>query len=379
MATNMRFRRLLLAFLILAGTAPLLRAQSAGYFIDTKSGEPRFFQRLVWIGGEHALHYEVVVEREVNGTFITHLREFTETPFIEVSLPPGRYRFQVISYDILNRHEETSQWVNMEVRPAVQPELIDIIPEFVSGGTDAPSGYVLNISGNNLDPGAEFIIRSSDGTQIIPTVLDSGEDGNAKIFIDSGALAPGEYEIVIRNPGGLEAVMSGIVFLQPEGVEMPEQLKSIFLFAGAALTPVFPFHGHFFGESFSPLGLGARFSAAFSIPVGIHIGAELTAFWHLNNAYADNDDFGNMLSAGFNLLAMKWLPNQITALNFRIGLSYILLPDIQDNLMLNIGVSFLWRFTDKYLLEVGFDYAGRLNENSFDGFIRPWIGAGMVF
>ena len=378
MATNIRFRRLLLAFLILAGIAPFLRAQSAGYFIDTKSGEPRFFQRLVWIGGEYALRYEVVVEREVDGTFITQLQEFTETPFIEVSLPPGRYRFHVISYDLLDRPEETSQWVNMEVRSAVQPELIDIFLEFVSGGTDASSGYVLNITGNNLDPGAEFFIRRSDGTQIIPTVLDSGEDGNAKIFIDSGALEPGEYEIVIRNPGGLEAVISEIVFLQPEEVEM---LKPIYLFAGVAWTPVFPVHGHFFGESFSPLGFGARFSAAFSVPIGIHIGAELTAFWHVNNLNTDNDDFENMVLAGVNLLAMKWLPNQITALNFRLGLSYIILPVPpvpQDNLMLNIGASFLWRFTD-YLLEIGFDYAGRLSENSFDGFIRPWIGAGMIF
>ena len=384
MATNGRTRLLLLAIVLLSGFVPFLEAQSVSYFIDTESGEPRFKQRLEWAGGEYALRYEVVIERETGGTYVSHLRESTEASFIEVSLPPGHYRFQVTSYDILDRPEEVSRWVNIEVRPAVQPEVFDISPEFVSGGDGEPSGYVINISGHNLVSGGEFIVRRSDGTEIIAKEIDSDEGDRAEVSIDSGALAPGEYEIVIRNPGGLEARRSGIVFSLTETGDVPESvggiepLKPILLFAGAAWAPVLPLHGDFFGQSFSPAGADIRIGAAFSVPGGIYIGAELAAFWHVNSVNAGNDDFGNILSAGVNLLVMKWLANQITALNFRLGLS-TLLVDTQDNSIFNIGASYIWRFTNKFLLEAGFDYAGRIKQNSFDGSLRPWIGVGIIF
>jgi hypothetical protein len=277
MATDMRLRCLLSAIVLFLGLAPFLCAQNA---------ESRF--RFTWTGGEYALHYEVAIEREVDGTYITYLREFTKVPFIEVSLPPGHYRFQVTSYDILNRIEEISRWEDIDVRIADQSEVTDILPEMVS-----------------------------------------------------------------------------------------DTLKPILLFAGAAWSPVLPLHGDFFGTGFSPLGTGIRVVAAFPTPIGIRIGAELTMFQYINSTNAGSNSFGYMLSASANLLAMKWLPDQKTSLNFRLGLSYIMIPGTQENTMFNIGSSYLWRLKDKFLLEAGLDYASRIKENSFDGCIRPWIGAGM--
>jgi len=304
MAINSCLRRLLLAFLIFAGFTPLLQAQDAGSPIDT-NGEPHLIQRLVWTGGEYALRFEVVVQREVNGRYIAHLREFTDVPFIEVSLPPGNYRFQVTSYNILDKPEEVSQWVNIAVRRGVQNETFGTAPEIAASGRD-------NVSGIEDEP-------ESEGK------------------------------------------------------------KPMLLFAAAAWAPVLPIHGDSFGKGFSPLGAGARFGAAFPIPRGLYLGAEAAAFWHINNANADNDDSGNVLLAGINLLAMKWLQNQTTALNFRIGGSFIVLPDAQEKLVFSIGASYLWRFSGKISLEAGLDYASRLEENLFDGCIRPWIGVGMVF
>jgi len=309
MTTNSRLRRFLLAFLILTGFAPLLQAQSAGNFGDTESGEPRFIQRLLWTGGEYALRYEVVVQREVsersaengnsaengsfaeNRTYITQLQESTEASFVEVSLPPGRYRFQVTSYNVLDKPEEVSQWVSFDI--------------------------------NAVDPN-----------------------------------------------------------------DIPDTLRPILMIAGAAWAPVFPLHGDFFGDSFSLAGAGAHFGVAFPVPRDLYLGAQATAFWYVNNANLNNpnadtadtvdiDDFGHFLSAGINLLAMKWLQNQTMALNIRLGVSFIILPDTQDKLVFNIGASYLWRFTGNFTLEAGFDYASRLEDNLFDGCIRPWIGVGM--
>jgi len=384
MATNSRLRRLLFVFLIFAGFAPSLRAQSAAYFIDKESGEPRFIQRLAWAGGEYALRYEVVIERERNGTYVTHLREFTETPFIEVSLPPGEYRYQVSSYNILNKPEEVSRWKNIEVRLAVQPEIFDALPDFVSednsGGSEETPAYALAISGNNLVPGAEFLLRNSDGAEIIPEALDFGKDGNARLFINSADVYPGEYELIVRNPGGLEASLGGIVFPEPEPKgETPKLLKPVLVFNSAAWTPLFPLHGDFFGSGFSPAGAGINFGVVFSIPSSIYIGGELTMLLNIDNSSANNDNFGQMLSVGANLLLMKWLPNQKTALNFRLGASYIIVPDTQDKFAFNIGASFLWRFTGVFMLETGVDYAAQIKSDSFDGCLRPWLGIGVIF
>jgi len=293
-STNRLIPCFLFTFLLLTGFVSLLHSQ------NNETGNSSFFQRLRWTGGEYALRYEVIVQREINGTYITHLRESTETSFIVVSLPPGDYRFQVTSYDVLDRPEHVSRWMNFKVLPAAQNEIIDIASE--------------------LD-------------------ANDGDDASST-----------------------------------ENISESESKKSMLMFAGAAWAPVFPIHGSFFGESVSPAGAGAHFAAVFPIPRGLYAGAELSAFWHIN---ADNNE--NILPLGVNLLVMKWLSIQTMALNFRLGLSFVLLPDTQEKLMFNIGASYLWRFTDKFLLEAGLEYAGLLKENYFDGCIRPWLGVSMIF
>jgi len=199
--------------------AQIPQSGGPGYFlVSTEGGEPRFIQRLVWSGGEYALRYEVVIQREENGIYVSHFNDFVLDLFINVSLSPGRYRFQVIPYDILDMPGEGSLWMNFEVLHATRPELHDGYPEyFFADNNDTPSGYVLNITGNNLTADAEIIIRRPDGALYAPAILGSPDSNSIRIFIENGVLIPGEYEITIRNPGGLEAVVGGI-FLSPEDI-----------------------------------------------------------------------------------------------------------------------------------------------------------------
>jgi len=108
-------KKYLLLALILFVFSSFLSAQSPGYFVEEKDDEIKYIQRFVWKGGENALQYEVVFERERNGTYIPYLRETTKAQFIEVSLPPGHYRFRVIPYDILGRPVEGTRWTNVEI------------------------------------------------------------------------------------------------------------------------------------------------------------------------------------------------------------------------------------------------------------------------
>jgi hypothetical protein len=115
MANNNKKYLLLALFLFLFSS--FLSAQSPGYFVEEKDDEIKYIQRFVWKGGENALQYDVVFERERNGAYIPYLKETTKAQFIEVSLPPGHYRFRVIPYDILGRPVEGSMWTNVEIFP----------------------------------------------------------------------------------------------------------------------------------------------------------------------------------------------------------------------------------------------------------------------
>jgi len=88
-----------------------LWAQSSSYNM-----EHRFVQRLTWVGDEYAARYEVIIEKEENGKYKRVLHEFTTNFFIEVSLSSGKYRFQVIPYDLFNLPVPETEWMNFEVQ-----------------------------------------------------------------------------------------------------------------------------------------------------------------------------------------------------------------------------------------------------------------------
>jgi hypothetical protein len=158
--------------------------------------------RLAWVSDAYALRYEVVIEREEASGFREVHRGFTDMSFVEISLAPGRYRFGVIPYDYLNEAAQASNWVSFEVRQALRPEL-DVSATPIYFTVNERAVHTLNISGRNLDPDAEIVLRRP-GVSIVPNSKYILRDGNAYLYFNNDQLIPGEYEIYVRNPGGLE-------------------------------------------------------------------------------------------------------------------------------------------------------------------------------
>jgi len=90
--------------------SPLLAALDANYRIDI-----RYIQRLTWVGDEHAFRYEVIIERYEEEDYSRFFQAFTENEFIEVSLPAGNYRYQVIPHDFFGTPIPVIDWVEFEV------------------------------------------------------------------------------------------------------------------------------------------------------------------------------------------------------------------------------------------------------------------------
>jgi len=80
--------------------------------------------RIAWTKDEYALRYEVIIEKEQNIGYSLVLREFTEEPYINFSLPPGNYRLRVIPYDFRNVPGEGTDWKTFKIlaAPAAVPD-----------------------------------------------------------------------------------------------------------------------------------------------------------------------------------------------------------------------------------------------------------------
>jgi len=89
-----------------------------------ENNETQFKRRLVWSGGENALHFAVEIEKSVNGSYSNYLNEQTTKNFFDVSLLPGVYRFRIIPYDILGRPAESSRWAQFEIRSTISRDNI---------------------------------------------------------------------------------------------------------------------------------------------------------------------------------------------------------------------------------------------------------------
>ena len=137
--------------------------------------ELRFVQRLTWVGDEYAMRYEVIIEKEENEKYKRELQEFTTASFLEVSLSPGKYRFQVIPYDFLNLPVPVTGWMDFEVwRGISQDQLDNYVPgehEIVIVNPGEPeSRRRINIIGH--EPVNPDLIILRDGNVIEAKVME---------------------------------------------------------------------------------------------------------------------------------------------------------------------------------------------------------------
>jgi len=350
MAINNK-KYLLLAVILFVFTS-FLSAQSPGYFVEEKDDEIKYIQRFVWKGGENALRYDVVFERERNGVYIPYLKETTKAQFIEVSLPPGHYRFRVIPYDILGRSVEGSVWTNVEILP---------VPKLEQYEEQKPD------------------INTAQKPELKPMPKPEIEE----------------------EP-------------EAEKAEEPEKEKIVLFRIGSLFEPRFTLYGgtEYFGDkNIITEGWGLRTSIVFKIPLDTYIGTELTA--GVNRKGNINKWKLYYYTFGLNILAEKWSPRKMFGVGFRLGVLYPSI-DIQENwremneeqgvyfnrkdvdiiaadegffperLIPNIGASFYFLIKKHLLFELGFDYIHLLNTNDTDefpqtGFFCPRFGISYQF
>jgi len=320
----------------------------------------RIYQRLSWVGNENVMRYEVIIEREEQGVYRGLLREFTEVSHINVSLQPGKYRFQVIPYDYLGHPDEGSGWMNIEVLPfqTARPQPPQSVPQPVPQPAPQPTPQPTPPPEPVPEPVPEPTPEPETYTQPASIIEPQSETKTTQ-----------ESE---REPA--------------EKIAKP-RIFDIYL--EAAWMPVLPVYGEnlFIGKDMSLSGAGVRLGMIYATKNSLfNPGVELAAAWHSGKTGTDNLSL-NCLAADINLLARKWFPSERASVNLRFGggLYYILdnldkqkSDESQYSLNANIGLSFNWLLSKHFIVEAGLDYVHLFTEEN-SGCYRPWIGAGLQF
>jgi hypothetical protein len=285
--------------------------------------EHSFVQRLAWVGDEYAMRYEVIIEREreEEGEYNSVLREFTDAFFIEVSLPPGKYRYQVIPYDYLDQPVLASEWMHFEVLP-----------------------------------GSEIL--STEEHEII-TANPGDETDRAETIISAAPEAEPSERV--------------------ETEENAEHQSQFNIYAGAARIPLLPV----FGENLPPYGVGVRLGIVSAKQSFLSPGMELVASWRPcgvggQKAQSLTFDFNFLVQTRFpgGRAALNFRLGEGSL--FLPGIHPAVPIADRFSVHANLGVSFLWLLLKNFYMEAGIDYLQFLTKGYF-GFFRPWIGTGLRF
>jgi hypothetical protein len=376
-------------------------AKEGDYFL-----EQRFVQRLSWRHHDLVFRYEVILEEEQNEKYEEIQRESTHENSLNLSLRPGRYRYAVQVYNLYRQLEYTMDWVYFTVFSALKPEILTFSPEAFF--LDTESRWQITISGRDIDPEALVLLRSRgvsvEKTVDIHPLSMALEKNTVRLTFDKAQLAPGAYNLYVRNPGGLEDAL-GIFRVQlhaPAPGESPSQAPSrrLGILVSAGYAPLIPLYGGLFNDTaFSrpifPLGIAIRVGVLPLKRDWGSLGAELNASWNRLKEQKENYTImAQNLEAHLNILYQVWLSNRIMAFNFRLGAGINVVRDFYFDygdgaadpltgiyLSLNAGLSFQWYIKGPFFIETGMDFTHilSLNDQSQPGYLKPSVGVGWRF
>lgn len=128
---------------------------------------------------------------------------------IEPLLPPGKYRFSVISYNLIGIADTQSDFYEFQIMKAQKPDVSSFSVAKTSSSTlylDENNDGIFNISGKNLYPYTEYkIFKDKNLRQPIPfEILETDENGHhLKIKIDLKDIDIGNYFLLAKDPSGL--------------------------------------------------------------------------------------------------------------------------------------------------------------------------------
>ena len=364
---------------------------------DAESGA-LFLQRLSWQRAQYAVRYMVVLEKknETTGVWIEVLRRNVSADFtyLDVSVPAGQYRYRISSFNILDQLDNQTSWEEFTVIQALQPSIVSFSP--TAFYFDRLRPRIINLEGENLLPDTEIYLVSKNeldenGEPLVlkPMELHLNELGEtARLIFDEEILILGRYDIIAKNPGGLETRAGDFTI----ALAKPYDLN-----VSGGYAPMLTLFGqkdYFLNRIFIPASVLLRVSfIPFKWSFG-NLGAEFCPGWAFlsseNESYSTS---ANLVLAHFNVLFQYWLIQRALSVNGRLGLgvaglfNYHFVFDTGKSgnsmsiaaLTYNLGASVQWLLYKQIFVEVSLDFVHVTHSEIPMGFMRFGITGGYQF
>jgi len=424
--TNMS-KTFVIFFILTACILPVLYAQdenSVDYYV-----ERRFIQRLSWNGNEYVSRYEIVIEKNERGLFQQVYQDFSTELSVEVSLPPGLYRYRVIPYDFIGRRGRIPEWIDFEIFAAVYPKLIFSVPELYLTGDEKPvfvKEYVLFLYGEDISPHSDIFIRRENGSIIKPVNVNvAGNRTEARLVFPDYNSIPRNFDVVVRNPGDLEGSIKTRSYISspPDKAEarrifdeleiMPESLKIFFgiiviaepeeeeiekeppvpkfrtinWFIGITYAPLFSTYENliFLPEAtMSVISAEAKFGFVHTPKdkfLGIGMDTVISFFMF------DSVSQIRAVTMDANFIVQKLTFNEKMGFRIRLGIGIDILSGDEDVLNVinffpfhvNFGGTFVWFAAKHFYMETGVNMVCFIQGKETSGAVRPFFGFGTRF
>jgi hypothetical protein len=383
---------LIAALSLSAQDLPLSENVESDYRLDS---DGKIHQRISWLR-VNAFYYELEIEKIIEGgIWAPELRQRTDQTFLELTLPPGMYRYRIHGYNVLDRIGSSSEWFGIRVFAAKEPKAESFSPEayFVDSLMEE---FTMIIAGHDLDEEAQAFLRlRKPGAKPIPavSVKYKADQTTLTAVFSAGDLAIGKYDIIVVNPGGMSQTIQGFSVVFTVGFSSPYDIN-----ISAGYAPLIPLHGYLF-DSFTsgiyPLGFYGRVSYVPDKRLWGWLGVELTPQY--TGLKTESDDYsvsGNMFSLSAAALYQKWFINYTVSLNFRLGAGFTSISNIKfdhddgssskemtaSSMNMTLGASASLFFRKNIFIEGGAEYTMLVSSGSpLPGFMRLSAAAGYRF
>ena len=357
-----------------------------------------FSQRLSWEKAQYAVRYEVILERKRDylDTYVEVLRKNVseENDYLDISVPAGSYRFKVLSYNILDQPDTETAWEEFTIIQALQPSVVSFTPEIFY--LDRQTPRILTLVGENLVPDADIYLvnesvfdQSGKNAVLRPSEIYRNELGeNARLIFAEEDLVVGKYQIIVRNPGGLDTVVGGFTI----AIAKPYDIN-----VSGGYAPMLTFFGqrdYFLDSFFVPVSFSARASfVPFKLDFGF-IGVELCPSWtFLTTEKNGIKTSAHLVVVNVDGLFQYWIKRREIAVNGRAGFGFAGVfnyyfqfdtgkswePISTAAFSFNLGSSVMWFFYKQFFVEGGLDYIQIVHPEIPMGFVRIGIFGGYQF
>ena len=391
---------------------------------NTEESAEEKWQYLEWEeeDPEFVLNYEVVIEvlEKESGIYteINRLQTETNNTYIQVKpfLPPGNYRYKVITYNLIGIAVVESDWFEFRIVKAFKPEISNISAEVNHSSTlflDEINNGIFNIVGKNLfeepNNGNEISFttyelknkKKKNAEPLIPKILElDDKNRRLKIQFDMDDLDVGTYIFMATDASGLKNV------IDKKNEIIVKFKKSVdFDISGGYTLPIIfdETINKYMGTSVWPLSLYARLSfIPFKHRFG-YFGMGLTSSYTRMISNKDTYRIGGNLLAAHALFVYQFpiriklktsdQQKHIITLDFHAGAGFTFFNDFKfhfdHNIVsnplnsLNISIDFGFAaqiyITNRLYTEIGADYIMAFVSDMEFGMLEPQISIGWQF